>query len=77
MAVFDRAGDGTLTQKPGPAGCISDTGAGRCRDGTALDVLASDGASLSVAVSPDGKSVYVASRLSNAVAIFDRTPTAG
>ena len=68
MAVFDRAGDGTLTQKPGPAGCISDSGAGRCRDGTALD------SSHSVAVSPDGQSVYVASASSDAVAVFDRAP---
>jgi Domain of unknown function (DUF1918) len=68
VAVFDRAGDGTLTQKPGPAGCISDSGAGRCRDGTALD------SSHSVAVSPDGQSVYVASASSDAVAVFDRAP---
>ncbi len=67
VAVFDRAGDGTLVQKPGQAGCISDTGAGRCRDGTALD-----GAS-SVAISPDGKSGYVTSIFSGAVAVFDRT----
>jgi DNA-binding beta-propeller fold protein YncE len=60
VAVFDRAGDGTLIQKRGRAGCISDTGAGRCRDGTALDVFAGDGAALSVAVSPDEKSAYVA-----------------
>jgi len=68
VAVFDRAGDGTLTQKPGPAGCISDSGAGRCRDGTALDFATS------VAVSPDGQSVYVASASSDAVAVFDRAP---
>jgi DNA-binding beta-propeller fold protein YncE len=67
VAVFDRAGDGTLVQKPGQAGCISDTGAGRCRDGTALD-----GAS-SVTISPDGNSGYVTSSLSGAVAVFDRT----
>ena len=67
VAVFDRAGDGTLTQKPGPAGCIADTGAGRCRDGTALD------SPHSVAVSPDGQSVYVASGVADAVAVFDRT----
>ena len=73
VAVFDRAGDGTLIQKRGRAGCISNTGAGRCRDGTALDAQAFDGASLSVAVSPDGKSAYVASRISEAVAVFDRT----
>ena len=67
VAVFDRDGDGTLIQKPGQAGCISDTGAGRCRDGTALD-----GAS-SVTISPDGESGYVTSSLSGAVAVFDRT----
>ena len=66
VVAFDRAGDGTLIQKKGPAACLSDTGAGRCRDGTALS-----GAS-SVAVSPDGKSAYVASQFSHAVAVFDR-----
>ena len=49
VSVFDRAADGTLTQKPGTAGCISETGAGPCVDGTALD------GSRSVTVSPDGK----------------------
>ena len=66
VAVFDRAADGTLTQKPGTAGCISDTGAGPCVDGTAL------ANANSVTVSPDGKSAYVASIDSNAVAVFDR-----
>jgi DNA-binding beta-propeller fold protein YncE len=66
VVAFDRAGGGRLIQKPGPAACLSDTGAGRCRDGTALDSPAS------VAVSPDGKSAYVASQFSNAVAVFDR-----
>ena len=28
VAVFDRAGDGTLTQKALAAGCISETGSG-------------------------------------------------
>jgi DNA-binding beta-propeller fold protein YncE len=67
--VFDRAGDGTLTQKPGPAGCISDSGAGRCHDGRALD------RATSVAVSPDGQNAYIASRVSDAVAVFDREPS--
>jgi DNA-binding beta-propeller fold protein YncE len=67
VAVFDRAGDGTLTQKPGTAGCISefDTGNG-CVDGTGLINA------FEVIVSPDSKSVYVASELSDAVALFDR-----
>jgi DNA-binding beta-propeller fold protein YncE len=58
--------DGTLAQKPGPAGCISRSGAGRCGEGTGLDGAAS------VTVSPDGKSAYVASTFSDAVAVFDR-----
>ena len=66
VAVFDRATDGTLTQKAGTAGCISDTGAGPCVDGTALFTPRS------VAVSPDGASVFVASLLNASVAVFDR-----
>lgn len=67
VAVFDRAPDGTLSQKPGTAGCISDDGSGSCRDGTGID------GRNSVTVSPDGRSAYVAS-LSDALAIFDRRP---
>ncbi len=66
VAVFDRGADGTLTQQPGLAGCVSNTGAGPCVDGQALDTPES------VAVSPDGLSVYVASSTSDAVAVFDR-----
>ena len=67
VAVFDRATDGTLTQKPGTAGCISDTGSGgRCATGTALDNMQS------VTVSPDGDSVYAAAVNSGSVVVFDR-----
>ncbi len=66
VVVFDRAADGTLTQKPGTAGCISETGAGPCVDGTALD------SARAVTVSPDGRSAYVASGSIGAVAVFDR-----
>jgi DNA-binding beta-propeller fold protein YncE len=68
VAVFDRASDGALTQKPGVSGCISDTGSGPCADGTALSFLRS------VTVSPDGTNVYVAAESSDAIAIFDRAP---
>ncbi len=72
VAIFDRnTTTGALTQKPGTAGCISDTGAGPCADGTALD------GALSVTISPDGTSVYAASATSDAVAIFDRNTTTG
>jgi DNA-binding beta-propeller fold protein YncE len=66
VTIFDRAADGTLTQKPGAAGCISEAGTAPCAKGDGLDAAAS------VTVSPDGASVYVASPLSGAVAIFDR-----
>jgi DNA-binding beta-propeller fold protein YncE len=66
VAVFDRAADGTLTQKPGSAGCISDSGAAPCADGVGLS------GARAVTVSPDGASVYVAAETSGAIAVFDR-----
>ncbi len=66
VAVFDRAANGTLTQKPGSAGCISHTGESGCADGTALS------GAISISVSADGKNAYVASHRSDAVAIFAR-----
>jgi DNA-binding beta-propeller fold protein YncE len=81
VAVFKRnATNGGLTQLVGPsgkAGCVSHTGSGGiCRDGRALD------GAFAVAVSPDGKNVYVASggwhqERSDAVAAFARNPTNG
>ncbi len=54
---FDRnTTTGAISQPAGSAGCVSETGSGgTCADGHALDDA------YSVAVSPDGKSVYVAS----------------
>ena len=66
VAVFDRAADGTLTQKSGSAGCISDSGAAPCADGVGL------GGARAVTISPDGASVYVAAEESGAIAVFDR-----
>lgn len=73
IAVFDRApATGALTQLPGTDGCISETGTGGvCADGRALD------GATTVKVSPDGKTVYVSSLISDAIAIFDRNPTTG
>ena len=71
VAVFDRAADGTLDQLPGPAGCISEDGSDGCFDGAALEVASS------VAVSPDGKSVYVTAATSHAVVLVQTVrPTA-
>ena len=73
VAVFDRnATTGALTQKPGAAGCISETGTGgACTNGVALD------GAYSVTLSPDGKHAYVASSISDAVAVFDRNTATG
>ena len=61
---------GELTQKSGTDGCISANGTGgACTTGPAL------GGAASVAVSPDGKSAYVAS--SGGVAVFDRNTANG
>jgi DNA-binding beta-propeller fold protein YncE len=59
---------GAITQPAGSAGCISETGSGPCADGHGLITP------LSVAVSADGKSVYVASLTSDAVVRFNRAP---
>jgi DNA-binding beta-propeller fold protein YncE len=67
-SVFDRdPATGELTQKAATLGCISETGTGgACQKGRGLKEAEG------VAVSPDGKNVYVASSGSGAVAIFDR-----
>ncbi len=72
LVILDRSpATGALVQKPGLAGCVSETGSGGdCRDGT---VVAPD----AVAVSPDGKSVYAVSGAYDAVAVFDREPETG
>jgi DNA-binding beta-propeller fold protein YncE len=62
---FNRAADGALT----PAGCIEDTGLTACGAGNQAAGL--QGA-FAVTVSPDGKSVYVASFSDDAVVRFNR-----
>jgi DNA-binding beta-propeller fold protein YncE len=72
VARFNRnATTGAITQPAGTAGCVSEDGSGPCADGHGLD---SPGG---VAVSPDGKNVYVSSIFSNAVARFNRNTTTG
>jgi len=68
VAVFARdRRTGRLTQLAGTAGCVSETGTGgACADGKALRNAGA------VAVSNDGRSVYVASFSSGAVAVFAR-----
>jgi DNA-binding beta-propeller fold protein YncE len=72
LAVFDRElGTGALAIKAGQDGCVTEAAIVGCEDGRALLQAAG------VAVSPDGASVYVASRGSDAVAILDRDPLTG
>jgi DNA-binding beta-propeller fold protein YncE len=71
VAAFERdPATGQLTQMPGMAGCIS-SGGGACTPGRNLEGVEA------LAISADGKNVYVASRLGNAVAVLDRDPATG
>src|SRR3954451_13619433 len=77
VAIFDRGPDGTVAQKPGAAGCIVNapsTDISPC-DNTGRALNGGDDGEL--AISPDGKSLYVASEDSDAVAVFDRAPLTG
>jgi DNA-binding beta-propeller fold protein YncE len=73
LAVFDRdPSTGALTQPADATGCIAATTADEgCTAGIAL------GAPEGLAVSADGKSVYAATALSNAVSVFARNPSSG
>ena len=70
---------GTLTQLPGKSGCIVDRTAhgGGCGVGRALKGPGPFMGSRAIALSPDGKNVYVASSQSDAIAIFRRDPRSG
>ncbi len=71
---------GTLAQLPGKLGCLMDTSShGRqgCGPARALKGPGPFMGSRAVAVSPDGRNVYVASSGSDAVAIFQRNPRSG
>jgi DNA-binding beta-propeller fold protein YncE len=59
---------GVLSQPGGTQGCVNQDGTDHCADGHALRNPAS------VAASADGKSVYVGSFVSDAVARFNRAP---
>ena len=72
VAVFARdRKTGELTQLDGEDGCVNSDGAEGCAVGRALE------GPLGVTVSPDGRSVYVGSFLSNAVAVFARDRRTG
>jgi DNA-binding beta-propeller fold protein YncE len=70
---------GTLTQLAGKHGCLVDRSAktGGCARARALDGPGPFMGSRTIAVSPDGKQVYVASSGSDAIAIFTRNRQTG
>lgn len=71
VAVFNRdPSTGALTQPAGSAGCIAEATSG-CASGLAL------GAPEGMAISGDGKSVYVATALSSAVVVLARDSSTG
>lgn len=70
---------GTLTQLAGKRGCLVDRAAkaGSCARARALDGPGPFMGSRAIAISPDGKHVYVASSGSDAIAIFSRDRQSG
>jgi DNA-binding beta-propeller fold protein YncE len=70
---------GTLTQLRGKAGCIVDRSAkpGTCASARALKGPGPFMGSRAIAVSPDGRNVYVASATSDAIAVFIRNRQSG
>ncbi len=62
---------GTLTQASGAAGCIAAKGARGCASGRGLN------GPNSVAVSPDGRNVYVTSRTSDDISVLRRNGSTG
>jgi DNA-binding beta-propeller fold protein YncE len=70
---------GTLVQLRGPSGCLIDRSKplGGCTPVRALRGPAPFLGSNAVAISPDGKNVYVASSRSNAIAVFRRQASTG
>lgn len=68
IAVFDRVDyTGTLTQRPGPNGCVVEPATGGCNTGRALQ-----GAN-GLAISADGRQLYVGANGSNALDVFSRS----
>ncbi|HYQ78860.1 MAG TPA: beta-propeller fold lactonase family protein [Solirubrobacterales bacterium] len=70
---------GTLTQLQGKRGCIVDRSSkpGTCAVGRGLKGAGAFMGSEAVAVSPDGRNVYVAAFDSDAIATFSRNPKSG
>ena len=71
VAVFDRSSDGSVVQKAGTDGCIRANGATGCATGIAFNGPAH------LAISADGRNVYVTMFTDDAVAVLDRDLATG
>jgi fibronectin-binding autotransporter adhesin len=71
VAILTRGGSGVLSQPGGPRACVSQAGGGGCAEGRALD------GAQELAVSPDGRNLYVAAAELNALAVFARATNGG
>ena len=67
VVVFARDGAGRLQAR----GCIAETTVEGCADGRSLD------GAIAAAASPDGKHLYITSRVSDSIAVFSRNSTTG
>lgn len=70
---------GALEQLPGRLGCLSSGKASKrlCGKGRALKGAGPGVGSRAIAISPDGRNVYVAASGSDSIAVFDRSPATG
>lgn len=70
---------GSLEQLPGRLGCLSSGKASKkvCGKARALKGAGPGVGSRAIAISPDGRNVYVAAFLSDSIAVFDRNPVTG
>jgi DNA-binding beta-propeller fold protein YncE len=72
VAVFNRdASTGTLMQPSGSGGCLAATASSGCATGLALESLEG------MAISGDGKSLYLGAAVSEAVVVLARNPSSG
>lgn len=73
ISAYSRDGStGTLTPLPGTTGCVRESGANaNCVDGRGFN------APTSIAVSPDGRNVYVAAATIGSIAVFVRDAATG
>lgn len=71
IQIFDRdPATGAVTPRPAPDGCWQSTGGGGCQ---VLGITKPSG----IAISPDGKSLYVSDFHTGTILSFDRNPTSG